>query len=72
MKQIIDEIVAREAMKTERKVLDISANLYKTVRIIGTFINNVPENIKPSEKKEVSKISSELKEMKKMIEGNIE
>lgn len=72
MKQIIDEIAAREAMKTERKVLEIPANLYKTVRTIGTFINNVPESMKSSEKKKISKISSELTEMKTMIEGNIE
>lgn len=69
MKQIIDEIASREAMKTERKVLDIPANLYKMYKGTEALMGSFPKDMKSAEKK---KLSSGLEEMKKMIEGNVE
>ena len=69
MKQIIDEIAAREAMKTERKVLDIPANLYKMYKGTEALMGNFSKDMKPSEKK---KLSLGIEEMKKMIEGSVE
>lgn len=69
MKQIIDEIASREAMKTERKVLDIPANLYKMYKGTEALMGSFSKDMKPAEKK---KLSSVLEEMKKMIEGNVE
>lgn len=69
MKQIIDEIASREAMKTERKVLDIPANLYKMYKGTEAFMGSFSKDMKSAEKK---KLSSGLEEMKKMIEGNVE
>lgn len=69
MKQIVDEIASREAMKTERKVLDIPANLYKMYKGTEALMGNFSKDMKPSEKK---KLSSGIEEMKKMIEGNVE
>lgn len=69
MKQIIDEIASREAMKTERKVLDIPANLYKMYKGTEALMGSFSKDMKPAEKK---KLSSGLEEMKKMIEGNVE
>lgn len=69
MKQIVDEIASREAMKTERKVLDIPANLYKIYKGIEALKGNYSKDMKPAEKK---KLSSRIDEMKKMIEGNVE
>lgn len=69
MKQIIDEIASREAMKTECKVLDIPANLYKMYKGIEALMGSFSKDMKSAEKK---KLSSGLEEMKKMIEGNVE
>ena len=69
MKQIIDEIASREAMKTERKVLDIPANLYKMYKGTEALMGSFSKDMKSAEKK---KLSSGLEEMKKMIEGNVE
>ena len=69
MKQIIDEIASREAMKTERKVLDIPANLYKMFKGTEALMGSFSKDMKSAEKK---KLSSGLEEMKKMIEGNVE
>ena len=69
MKQIIDEIASREAMKTERKVLDIPAKLYKMYKGTEALMGGFSKDMKPAEKK---KLSSVLEEMKKMIEGNVE
>lgn len=69
MKQIIDEVASREAMKTERKVLDIPANLYKMYKGTEALMGSFSKDMKSAEKK---KLSSGLEEMKKMIEGNVE
>ncbi len=69
MKQIIDEIAAREAIKTERKVLDIPADLYKMYKGTEMFLGNYSKDMKPTERK---RLSSGIEEMKKMIEGNVE
>lgn len=69
MKQIVDEIASREAMKTERKVLDIPANLYKMYKGTEALMGSFSKEMKPAEKK---KLSSGIEEMKKMIEGNVE
>ena len=69
MKQIVGEIASREAMKTERKVLDIPANLYKMYKGTEALMGSFSKNMKPAEKK---KLSSGIEEMKKKIEGNVE
>lgn len=69
MKQIIDEIAAHEAMKTEQRILDIPASFYKLAMGMKQMIEMAPENVPTREKK---KLSAGLDEIKTMIEGNIE
>ena len=68
MKHIIDEVVAREALKTERNVLRQPAELYK----IYSTMHNIPDiltsKLKPREKKE---LDTTFEEMEKIIPGKI-
>ena len=72
IKQIIDEIAAREKIRTEQKILHLNADAYKLYRETGNLLRNFePDNgmITPNEK---AVIEAQLKAMKSMIEGNID
>lgn len=69
MKQIIDEIVAKEAIKTERKLLKLPTDVYKLRRTLLSIEKNYSDKITPKEKKQLNKMDIELKEF---IPGNIE
>ncbi len=69
MKQIVDEIAAREAMKREQKILEIPTNLYKLARGMEQMLEMPPEQVPDRERK---KLNSGLDEIKSMIEGNLE
>ena len=69
MKQIIDEIAAREAMKKEQRILEIPANLFKLARGMEQMLEMPPEQVPERERK---KLNSGLDEIKSMIEGNLE
>jgi hypothetical protein len=69
MKQIIDEITAREAIKTEQAVMNISASAYKMLTDTQKMIGLVPEKLPAREKK---KLDEGLEELKGLIEGNID
>ncbi len=69
MKQIINEIAAREAIKTEQAVMDIPAGAYKvyinTEEMKKMFLKEIPE-------REKKKLDKGLKDLKELIEGNID
>ena len=66
MTQIIDEIVAREKIKTEQAVIRIPADYYK--KYVET--KKMLESISPAREKK--KIERNLKDIKNLIEGNID
>ena len=68
IKQIIDEISAREKMKTEQMILKKPAEAYKMKVALGTIANNYPGKITSKDRKELEKMNSALDEL---IPGNI-
>lgn len=69
VKQIIDEITAREAIKTEQAVMNISASAYKMFTDTQKMIGLVSERLPAREKK---KLDESLEKLKGLIEGNID
>lgn len=68
MKRIIDEVAAREALKTERTVLRQPAELYKMYSTMQNIPDILTSKLKPREKKE---LDTTLEEMEKIIPGKI-
>lgn len=69
MKKIIDEVVAKERIKTEQKVLKINADLYKVVAQMEKLLIQYPGTIPTKEKKAIDK---EIAEMKEMLDGKVD
>lgn len=69
MKQIIDEIETKEAIKTERKLLKQPANIYKIKQSVETISKMYPGKIPLKEKRELKKMTNALDEI---IPGNID
>lgn len=69
MKLIIDEIAAKEKIKTEQQVLKINSDLYKVTSQFETIISQYPDAISKKEKKDVM---NGIAEMKEMIDGNVD
>ncbi len=69
MKQIIDDIAAKEAIKTERKILKQPAEAYKMKKSVELMAQMYPEKMTIKEKREVEKMTSALEEI---IPGNID
>ena len=69
VKQIVDEITAREAIKAEQAVMNLSASAYKMFTDTQKMIGLVPEKLPAREKK---KLDEGLEELKGLIEGNID
>ena len=61
MKAIIDDIDAKENIKTEQAILNIDASIYKMMNTIQTIPEKVGVSIPKSEKSKIKKWSSELK-----------
>lgn len=68
IKQVIDEISAREKMKTEQLILKQPAEAYKMKVALGTIASSYPGKITSKERKELEKMNSALDEL---IPGNI-
>ena len=68
MKQIIDEIAAKEAMKTEQKILEQPAGAYKIMKSVEEMAEVYPGKIPLKEKREIDKMTTALSEI---IPGNI-
>ena len=61
MKQIIDEIVSRESIKTECKILKLPAEIFKMRKTMEEVLRDYPSAITLKEKREIEKILTELK-----------
>ncbi len=68
MKQIINEVAAREKMKTEQMILKKPADYYRSKKELVDIIENYSGEISEKEKKQLQKLSDSLDEM---IPGNI-
>ena len=69
MKTIIDEVAAKERIKTEQKVLKINADLYKMASQMETLLTQFPGTIPAKEKKAIDK---EIAEMKELLDGKVD
>lgn len=69
LKQIINEISAREAMKKERKILKIPADIYKMLSDTQNLLAIAPDAMP---KKERNKIDAGMNELRSLVEGNID
>lgn len=69
MKQIIDEIAARERIKTEQMILEINADAYKAYSTLSQLLDKVDSS---APAKDVKKFRSGLEELKTIIDGNID
>ena len=68
IKQIIDEIATKEAMKTEQKILEQPASAYKIMKSVEEMAEVYPGKIPLKEKREIDKMTTALSEI---IPGNI-
>lgn len=68
MKQIIDEIAAKEAIKTEQKILKKPADAYKVMKSVEEMAKVYPGKMPLKEKRELDKMTTALSEI---IPGNI-
>lgn len=69
MRAIIDEVAAKERIKTEQKVLKINADLYKMASQMETLLTKFPDAIPAKEKKAIDK---EIAEMKELLDGKVD
>lgn len=69
IRQIIDEISAREKMKAERQILKQSADMYKVYSELTEIVPKFEDTMKPSQKKFIEK---QIDAVKSMIVGNID
>lgn len=66
MKTIIDEIAAKESIKTEQQILNIDANIYKMINLI----QEIPENLNGQiSKKDQIMFNREIAAMKEYLYG---
>lgn len=72
MKQIIDEVAARETIKTERKVLGIPADMFKMYNQIKRTTEAVEGMGQKLPTREKRQMQQSMDELKGMIEGNID
>lgn len=69
IKQVINEIEAKESIKTEQLILKQPADIYKMKASIAAIADSYPGKMTAKEKNEFIKIDSSLKEL---IPGNID
>ena len=71
MKQIIDEISAREQLKTEQKILQINPDIYKLYTAMNDSIDRVNGTGSVSAK-ELKKFQASVEEIRRFIDGDID
>ena len=69
MKNIIDEVAAKEKIKTEQEILKINADLYKMSLQLENMLNNSSDLISTKEKRELGK---GINEIKQLVDGKID
>ena len=69
IKMIIDEVAAREEMKTEQQILKINPDIYKIASNIELIMGHLPFD---APKKEKQHLQAGVDELKGLIEGNID
>ena len=69
MKQIIDEISAKESIKTECKILKQPAEAFKMKKSIEDIAKAYPGKISTKDKRELEQMTNALKSL---IPGNID
>jgi len=69
MKNIIDEVAAKEKIKTEQKILKINSDLYKITSQIEYVLDKHSDLISTKEKKELGK---GINEMKELMDGKVD
>lgn len=69
IKQIIDEIMANEAINTERKILSLSADMYKMYSGGTQFLQMMSEKMTENERQH---FESQVEAIKEYIDGNID
>lgn len=69
IKMIIDEVAAREEMKTEQQILKINPDIYKIASNIESIMGHLPFD---APKKEKQHLQAGVDELKGLIEGNID
>lgn len=69
MKKIIDEVAAKERIKTEQNVLKIDADFYKMISQMENLLLQYPGTVPPKEKRTFDK---EIAELKEMLDGNVD
>ena len=68
IRQIVDEIAARETIKREKELLERPADLYR----VYTMINQLMEQERTMPAAERKKMQKTLAELKELIEGNVD
>lgn len=63
MKQMIDEIASKEAIKAERRILKQPADIYKTIKNLEEALRSDPAKIKQKEKRELEKMIVTLEKL---------
>ena len=63
MKQIIQEVAARESMRTEQMILQQPANLYRIKTELNSITSMYPDQISTKEKKDLKKLTNEIDEL---------
>lgn len=69
MKKIIDEVAAKERIKTAQNVLKIDADFYKMISQTEKLLLQYPGTVSPKEKKIFDR---EITEIKEMLDGNVD
>lgn len=67
MKTIIDEIAAKENIKTEQQILNINANIYKTISSVEEMMTLFPDAFS---KKDLKELDKGIKGMKDYLDGS--
>lgn len=69
VKQIIDEIATKEAIKTERRILKQPAEIYKIKKSVEDMVKEYPGKLPLKQKRELEKMTNDLGQL---IPGNVE
>lgn len=68
MKTIIDEIAAKENIKTEQQILEVDANAYKVKGMLEGFQNQYAKNMKKTEQKN---LRAGIEEIRRFLGENV-
>ena len=62
MKKIIDEVAAKERIKTEQMIMKHSSDLYKLTTQLNSLVDNFPDLMSSKDRKEIGKEIDRIKE----------